>query len=196
MKKQLSSRDEQLLLLLQKFDFLTRDQLSDYFNLGQKRNTNRILQNLSEYLSSYREGYDTIYYLNKAGRIYVRCNKHRRVGGHVQHTIMRNQFWLFYKCPNDWKNEVKISDGTTNIIADGIFTRNGFQHYLEVDNLQTMKQNREKIKRYKLLIDNIFQQIGYYPTVVWLTTTELRRKQLIESCGGIKCKVYTLEDIK
>ncbi|MEA0565691.1 hypothetical protein [Lysinibacillus irui] len=47
MKKQLSNRDEQILLLLKKFDFMTRDQLSRYFNLGKKRNKNRVLHNLS-----------------------------------------------------------------------------------------------------------------------------------------------------
>jgi len=130
------------------------------------------------------------------GRLYVDCDKVRKKGDHVQHTIMRNEFWLFYKCPRDWKNEVKISDGTTSVIVDGMFSRNGFQHFLEVDNLQTMKENREKIKRYKLLMDNLVKQMGYYPTIIWLTTTELRRKQVEEACGGLKCKVYTINDIQ
>ncbi|MBG9453324.1 hypothetical protein ABE61_04345 [Lysinibacillus sphaericus] len=175
---------------------MTRDQLGRYFNLGKKRNTNRVLHNLSSYLSSIRDGYETIYYLNNLGRIYVGCDKVRKKGGHVQHTIMRNEFWLFYKTPRDWKNEVKISDGTTSIIVDGMFSRNGFQHFLEVDNLQTMKENREKIKRYRLLMDSLMKQLGYYPTIVWLTTTELRRQQLEASCGGLKCKVYTINDIQ
>lgn len=196
MKKQLSSRDEQILLLLKKFDFMTRDQLSRYFSLGKKRNTNRVLRNLSSYLSSIRDGYETIYYLNNLGRLYVDCDKVRKKGGHVQHTIMRNEFWLFYKCPRDWKNEVKISDGTTNIIVDGMFSRNGFQHFLEVDNLQTMKENREKIKRYNDLMPSVVKQFGYYPTLVWLTTTELRRQQLEASCGGLKVKVYTINEIR
>lgn len=196
MKKQLSSRDEQILLLLKKFDFLTRDQINQYFNLGKKRNTNRILNDLSDYLSTIRNGYETIYYLNKLGRIYVDCDKVRRKTSRVQHTIMRNEFWLYYKCPSDWKNEVKISNDTTTIIVDGMFSRNGFKHFLEVDNLQTMKENREKIKRYKELMPGVVKQLGYYPTVVWLTTTELRRKQIEVSCGGLKCQVFTMDDIR
>ena len=175
---------------------MTRDQLSRYFNLGKKQNTNRVLHNLSSYLSSIRDGYETIYYLNNLGRHYVDCDKVRKKGGHEKHTIMRNEFWLFYKSPRDWKNEVKISDGTTSIIVDGMFTRNGFQHFLEVDNLQTMKENREKIKRYKELMPSLLKQLGYYPTLVWLTTTELRRQQLEASCGGLKCKVYTINEIR
>ena len=196
MKKQLSSRDEQILLLLKKFDFLTRDQLGRYFNLGKKCNTNRVLRNLSDYLSSIRTGYETIYYLNSLGRIYVDCDKVRRKTSRVQHTVMRNEFWMHYKCPSDWKNEVKISDGSTTVIVDGMFSRNGFKHFLEVDNLQTMKENREKIKRYKELMPSVVKQLGYYPTIVWLTTTELRRKQLETACEGLKCQVFTMNDIR
>lgn len=175
---------------------MTRDQLNRYFGLGKKRNTNRILNDLSSYLSTIRNGYETIYYLNKFGREYVDCDKVRRKTSRVQHTIMRNEFWLYYKCPIDWKNEVKISDGTTTIIVDGMFSRNGFKHFLEVDNLQTMKENRDKIKRYKELMGSVVKQLGYYPTVVWLTTTELRRQQLEASCGGLKCQVFTMDDIR
>lgn len=175
---------------------MTRDQLSNYFDLGKKRNANRVLQNLSDFLSVIRDGFQSIYYLNALGRAYVDCDKIRKKTGRVQHTVMRNEFWLFYKCPSDWKNEVKITDGETTIIADAMFSRNGFKHFLEVDNLQTMKENREKIKRYKELMEGIVKRFGYYPTLIWLTTTEHRRKQLEASCEGLKCKVYTINDIQ
>lgn len=181
---------------MKKFDFLTRDQLNKYFNLGSIRNTNYVINSLRNYLSRIRNGYETIYYLNSLGRLYVGCDKVRKKNSRVEHTIMRNEFWLFYKCPADWKNEVKISDGTTTIIVDGMFSRNGFKYFLEVDNLQTMKENRDKIKRYKKLMVGIVESFGYYPTLVWLTTTEHRRKQLEEACDGLKCKVYTMGDIK
>lgn len=195
-KKKLSNRDEQILLLLQQFDFLNRDQINKYFNLGKVCNTNRVLRNLSDYLLNIREGYQTIYYLSQTGRAYVDCEKIRKKGGHVRHIIMRNQFWLFYNCPKDWQNEVKISDGNCSVVTDAMFTRNGFKYFLEVDNLQTMKANRDKITRYKDLMPSLLQQFGYLPTLIWLTTTELRRKQLEEACKGLKCLVYTINDIK
>lgn len=194
--KALTQRQEQILLLLQKFDFMTRDQLNRYFNLGSIRNTNYVLNSLSEYLHCVRNGYQSIYYLSREGRLYVGCEKVRKKGSHIEHTIMRNELWMYFKCPNDWKNEIKISNGKTSIVADSIFSLNGFQCFLEVDNLQSMKENKEKIKRYKELLQSILMKLGYYPTFIWLTTTELRRKQLVEACEGLKVKVYTIDDIK
>ncbi|KGR74908.1 replication-relaxation family protein [Ureibacillus sinduriensis] len=193
--KALNQRQEQILLLLQKFDFLTRDQLNRYFNLGSIRNTNYVLNSLSEYLHCVRNGYQSIYYLSREGRLYVECDKVRKKGSHVEHTIMRNEMWMYYKCPVDWKNEVKISNSKTYVIADATFNLNGFQCILEVDNLQSMKENKEKIKKYKELMQSVVMKLGYYPTLIWLTTTELRRKQTEEECQGLKVKVYTITDI-
>lgn len=194
--KQLSQRNEQILLLLKKFDFLTRDQLNSYFNLGTVRNANYVLRNLSDYLKVIRDGYQSIYYLSKEGREYVDCEKIRKKGGHVQHVVMRNEIWLHFKCPTDWRNEVKISDEKTSVVADAVFTRNGFYHFLEVDNSQSMKENRAKIKRYKDLLVSLVKQFGYFPTLVWLTTTEHRRKQLESACNGLNFKVFTINDIQ
>lgn len=179
---------------------MTRDQLIAYFNLGKVCNANRVLRNLSVYLMSIRDGYQSIYYLSKEGREYVDCDKIRKKGSQVQHILMRNQFWLFYKCPKDWKNEMKIKDDSTGkeiLRCDAMFTRNGFRHFLEVDNLQSMKENRDKITRYKSIVDNFVKQFGYYPTLIWLTTTEHRRKQLEKACECLKMKVkvYTITDI-
>ena len=198
-KKQLNSRQEKILLLLKKFDFLTRDQLNRYFHLGKTRNTNRVLGDLSPFLKNIRDGYQSIYYLNKEGREYVGCEKIRKKGGHVQHTIMRNEMWLFYGCPPDWKSEIKVTDGKTTLVTDAMFMKMLQYHFLEIDHTQTMKENRDKILRYKELAQDglIAQKLGHFPTVVWLTTTELKRTQLKEACKGLpSVKVYTLSDIK
>ena len=196
----LSERDEQILLLLKRFDFLTRDQLNHYFRFGTIRHTNRILRNLSEYLMTIREGYQTIYYLSKKGKDYVDCEKVRKKGGHVNHAIMRNDMWFFHDCPKDWVNEIKVSDGYANIVVDAMFTDNwDRRHFLEVDNIQKMKENRDKIKRYKELFQNglIEEKLGHFPSIVWLTTTEHRRKQLIKECEGLPVvMVFTTRDIQ
>lgn len=198
-KKKLSEREEQMLLLLKKFDFLTRDQLNSYFKLGSIRNANRVLYELTDYLVSIRDGYQSIYYLSKHGREYVGCEKIRKKGGHVQHVIMRNEFWLFYGCPIDWKNEIKVSDGETQVVVDAMFSKYNLYHFLEVDNMQTMKENKSKIKRYIELLKNdlLVQKLFHFPKIIWLTTTELRRKQLIELSRDLpSVKVFTIDEIK
>jgi len=147
-----------------------------------------------------REGRQTIYYLSKKGKDYVDCEKIRKKGGHVNHAIMRNDMWFFNDCPKKWKNEIKVSDGHTKVIVDAMFTDNwDRRHFLEVDSIQKMKENRNKIKRYKELFKNglLEEDIGHFPTIVWLTTTEHRRKQLKDECDGLPIvMVYTTNDIR
>lgn len=198
--RHLSQREENILLLLKKFDFMTRDQLNSYFRFGTVRNTNYVLKEIAPYLSKIRDGYQTIYYLSKLGKSYVDCEKVRKKGGQVNHAIMRNDMWLFHDCPKDWKNEIKVSDGHATVVVDAMFTDNwDRKHFLEVDNTQKMKENRDKIKRYKELFRNglIEEKLGHFPSIVWLTTTEHRRKQLKEECEGLPVvMVFTTNDIR
>lgn len=195
----LSQREENVLLLLKKFDFMSRDQLNGYFKFGTIRNTNRILSNIAPYLNRLRHEYKTVYYLSRQGKAYVDCEKVRKKGMHVQHTIMRNDLWLFNDCPSDWKNEVKVSDGYTSIVMDAMFKDSwGRSHFVEVDHTQSMRENHVKIAKYKDLYKYgaIEEKLGHFPTLVWLTTTENRRKQLKEACEGLPAvMVFTTQDI-
>ena len=200
MNRPLSEREEQILLQLKKFDFMTRDQINRSFKLGTIRNTNRILSELSRYLKNIRIGYETIYYLSKSGRNYVDCDKVRKVDGQIHHAVMRNDVWLFNDCPQKWKNETRVSDGTATVIVDAMFTDAWERkHFLEVDYKQSMSENRKKINRYKELFANglIEEKFGHFPTIVWLTTTEHRRKQLKDECEGLPVvMVFTTRDIQ
>jgi hypothetical protein len=40
------------------------------------------------------------------------------------------------------------------------------------------------------------EKLGHFPTLIWLTTTEMRRKQLSELCDSIPCIVFTNADIQ
>jgi hypothetical protein len=147
---------------------------------------------------NFRDGYQSIYYLSKLGKEYVQCQKIRKKGNKALHTVTRNEFWLFSGCPHEWKNEVKVSDGENTIIADAWFKKSIQWHFLEVDLTQPMKENRLKVDKYAKLHKNgaIAKKLGHFPLVVWLTTTELRRKQLTELCKPFPSIVYTLADIK
>ncbi|MBT2736179.1 replication-relaxation family protein [Bacillus sp. ISL-7] len=196
--KPLNKRQEQILLSLKKLDYLDRDQLNRIHRLGTIRNTNRILKQLSLYLSSYREDYSTIYYLNKDGREYVTSEKVRKKTNFVNHVIMRNQFYIYAGFPSEWKNEMELNDGEIKVICDAWFKSNSKFHILEVDYQQTMKENRNKIEKYKGLYKNqgMEKKLGYVPPLIWVTTTELRKKKLVELCKGLPYGVYTINDIK
>jgi hypothetical protein len=111
---------------------------------------------------------------------------------------MRNDFYIFAGYPHEWKNEMKVKDGEHSVICDAWFKSNGKYHFLEVDSLQKMKVNRAKIVQYIGLFETgaIEEHFGYFPLLVWLTTTELRRRQLKELCKALPCAVYTINDIK
>jgi hypothetical protein len=183
---------------LKRLDYLNRDQLSTIHRLGDVRNTNRVLKTLSPYLSSFREEYSNIYFLNKEGREYVNSNKERKKNKFVNHVIMRNDFYIYSGFPHDWKNEIKFSDDNYMVICDSLYKSKDKYHFLEVDSLQKMKGNREKIMQYKGLFANktIHEHFGYFPKLVWLTTSIFRKKQLIELCKGLPYAVYTTTDIK
>jgi hypothetical protein len=185
-------------LSLKKLGFLNRDQLIKIHRLGKVRNANRILKDLSPYLSSYREEYSTIYYLNKEGREYVNSTKVRKKNNFVNHIIMRNDYYIYSGCPHERKNEMKIRDNKNSIICDSWFKKDGRFNCLEVDLTQKMKENRAKITQYINLFQNgaIEKHLGHFPTLIWITTTELRRKQLRELCKDLPCEVYTIDDIR
>jgi hypothetical protein len=183
---------------LKKLDYLNREQLQKIHRLGQKRNANRILQQLTPYLSSYREEFSTIYYLNKTGREYVNSQKIRKKTNFVHHVIMRNDFYIFVGYPHEWKNEMKLSDGINTVVCDAWFKSNGKYNILEVDHCQTMKENRNKIEKYRGLFEAgaVEKHFGYFPMLIWLTTTKLRKRKLMELCEGLPHFIYTVDDIK
>lgn len=111
---------------------------------------------------------------------------------------MRNNFYIYTGFPREWKNEVKLSDGQNTVICDAWFNSNGKYHILEVDLQQNMKENRNKIDKYRGLFENgaMEAHFGYFPLIIWLTTTELRKKKLVQLCNGLPYMVYTVNDIK
>lgn len=197
MKNQLNQRQEQILLSLKKLDYLNRQQLQRLHRLGKTRNANRVLQDLAPYLSSYREGYQSVYYLNSLGREYVNSEKVRKKTQFVNHVLMRNEFYLHMKCPVDWKNEMRVKDGKVTLIVDGWFKSGGKYHFLEVDSTQKMSENRAKINAYRELQQRgvIAQDLGYFPVLVWLTASDYRKKQLKKLLEGIPARVFTLSEI-
>lgn len=135
-----------------------------------------------------------MYYLNKRGRDLVGCKKVVQKTPNFLHTIMRNDVYIYFNCPKKWVNEFQ----TPEIVPDAVFEANGVQYFLEVDRLQKMNVNIEKLKTYKKLKDSGMWQMqnnGKFPIVLFYTTKDSRKYQLIESNPGIQLQVLTKGDL-
>ena len=192
-------RQEQILMSLDRFGFLSRNQLQRLHRLGGDRNAQKVLKHMEEYLCSFREeGYGAVYYLNRIGRQMIGSQKIVRRTLQIRHSLMRTDFYLYMGCPINWKHEVKVTDGNTTIVTDVHFTKNRVHHFLEVDNTQSMAENSAKIKRYKQMFDRgLFQkEFGYFPTLHVVTVSKIRLKRFMDLCEGLPVKVYYSEDIR
>lgn len=141
-----------------------------------------------------------MYYLSKLGREYVQSKRQLRKNQFVGHILMRNEWFIYAGLPEYWKNEVKIGDSVDTRVCDTLYKESNYLKILEVDRLQKMSENRIKAQSYYGMYKRgtATRQLGYFPVVVWLTSTELRRKQIKGICSdlGLPSEVYTLEDIQ
>lgn len=187
-------RHENILLSLKKLGFASRSQLQKLHRLGGERNANRILNEMSDYLCSVRLE-EKVYYLSKEGRERVGCDRILKKTNQIPHYLMRNALYIGFGCPATWRNEVKLSvKNEASIIADALFVRDGRYCICEIDNTQKMSVNREKIRKYRRLLElNVFEKP---PAFIWATTTDYRKKELLKLCGGMSVHVYLASDFK
>jgi hypothetical protein len=160
---------------------------------------------MKPYLSSFRDGYDTIYYLNAEGRHKIGCEKARKKTIQAKHFTMRNEIYIAFQCPEYWKKEVKIGDSSNKkntVICDALFKVAGNSYILEVDNEQKMIKNKAKIDKYKAIkATQVFQNdpsFRKFPELLWITLTEYRREELQKMCvkAGLQHCVYTVSDFR
>ena len=76
---------------------------------------------------------------------------------------MRNDFYIYARCPHEWQNEMKILDGTYTVVCDAYFKKDGKYQILEVDSTQKMIANKKKIDQYKGLMGGLNNDLGYSP---------------------------------
>jgi hypothetical protein len=155
---------------------------------------------------------EKVIYLNKKGREFIASDKEEaRVNDKTLHALMRNEVYIHFQCPADWKNEspIEISltgpyksdivvNGTSltpkkRIVPDAKFSRNGYVHLIEVDNERKMIDNKKKIESYRELLAEYKDGI---PILYFFTKTEHRKKQLKEWLKGIRHEVLTFDEIR
>lgn len=185
-------RTESILWSLKRFDYLLQSQIQVIHDLKGDRNANRILNGMSEYICSFRNGLEKVYYLNKNGREFVDHDVIRKKTANVEHFITRNQLWIYLRRPKDWENEVQIKAGDISIVCDAKTSQNGFPAFVEVDISQPMQVNKAKIEKYKKI-----QKLSKDPFyVVWVTKFSSRKKKLMELSAGLNVHVFTSEEIQ
>lgn len=191
--KKRMERDQRILSRLDDLTYATREHLQILENLGGERNAQRIMQRLEKekYVSSVR--YEKkIYYLSKKGQREIGSEKDLKKRM-IRHTIMRNDLYIKLGMPTGWKKEVQLKiDEEPFLIADAMYVKSGVYFFIEIDNQQTMKNNADKIRKYKEVSRVIFNQFGHHPVLVWYTLSEVRKRKLHDLCSknGIKFVIY------
>ncbi|MED5015933.1 replication-relaxation family protein [Paenibacillus chibensis] len=190
------TRWTEILSSLDSFGFLSTSQIQRLHNLGGRRNTTRILTDMGELLSSFREG-ETVYYLSAKGRREIGSQKARRRTQLVQHTLMRNEVYIAQR-PEIWKPEYSVKWEGKEIIADAIYRKGGVYTFVEIDLTQSMAANERKVLAYKELRNSGKWQAKYgtFPNVLFVTTTEQRKAKLIAASSDLSIEVITFNDLK
>lgn len=197
----LTNRQEKLLLLLKKFDYLTVKQFQQLYDLKSERNAYRVIKQIEPYTNVFKDEGVNVYYLNKRGREYVDANKIRTKLTTAQHYLMRNDLFIHLKKPYNWQNEVMLLLETEReeikVIADARYTVLSYphekDHIIEIDHMQKMKKNEIKIEKYRRLIEKgAFKGM---PRLIWVTTTPYRQQLLKGLCDGLEAEIYLSNDI-
>ena len=143
-----------------------------------------------------------MYYLNAKGKELVGSEKNEvKWNQQVDHILMRNDIWLFYYGPKDWKVEVPltITSGLSQVavVPDAIFTLEGKYYFVEIDNTQKMTKNKDKIDYYARINPLVLKQFNHAPVIVFYTANPTRKEKLKELCQakGLDCRIYTKEDL-
>ncbi|SEK77369.1 Replication-relaxation [Paenibacillus sp. cl141a] len=131
------------------------------------------------------------------GRKEIGSSSLKRKTPHVQHTVMRNEVFLWLQ-PEQWREEFTLKWDDNTIITDALFKLDGKYGFLEIDITQSMAQNEKKINMYKRLrVSGRWQaKNGPFPEVLYVTISEYRKEKLSKMLGDLQGRVVTVNDIK
>jgi hypothetical protein len=167
------------------------------------------VQQLEEYTHQTFYDREKVIYLNKEGRKLVASTKEVKKSPLLEHILLRNEAYLYFGCPSDWKTEysletkqqelssldIKIGAGLKiknqkKVVADAVFTREWYLNIVEIDNTRNMIDNKRKIELYREVMKDL-----KVPKLWYLTTTDDRKKKLLEWMQGMRCEVRTFGEI-
>lgn len=187
-------------------------------DLKSYRNAARIISTqLKPYINETFFEREKVFYLNKEGRDLIGSMNGPQKPTLILHTLLRNEVYLYYQFPQEWKTEYTIETSIKpqrnvdiiinsnikakdklKVVSDAMFTRNGYVHFIEVDNTRDMIDNRKKIETYAEILPLIRKDYKEAPVLIFFTTTEDRKRKLSDWLKGrsIRHEVKTFDEIK
>lgn len=167
-----------------------------------------MITQLAPYLNEAFYNREKVVYLNKKGRDLIGSTREITKSAQLEHHLLRNEVYLYYGCPPDWKTEhtleienkparrvdyvVKGLTPATKIkaVCDAYFKRNAVSYVIEVDNTRDMADNKRKVKLYAEILRSM---PGH--TLVYFTKTTERKSKLTEWVNGTGT-VLTFDEIR
>ncbi|HDR7969505.1 TPA: replication-relaxation family protein [Bacillus pacificus] len=181
--------------------YVNREQLQRILGIKNKRTINKKLQHLNEYFDIYKYG-SYVYRLNAKGRDILGVKPHKG-DTNIEHTLLRNEAWIYYGCPDNWQIERPLEytydREKHTIIPDAIFSKGSTPIFVEIDRTMSMKKNMEKLEHYKRVIHIYQKQSNLTPEVVFITESDFRKQRLLDVAkeqGMSSVKAFTIDDIK
>jgi hypothetical protein len=204
---------ESILQTIDRLGIVKIKHIQEIHDLKSYRNTCRIITTqLRPYIHETYFQKEKVMYLNKKGRDFIASEKGEiNVSFSTLHSLMRNEVYIYFKCPQDWKIEHPLV-GTINtpnnfgisfqglslsnkkkVVCDAVFKRNGYLYIIEVDNERKMIDNKNKIEAYKEVLPGLKEET---PILYFFTKTKDRKKKLSEWLKGVRHEVFTFEEIR
>lgn len=159
-------------------------------DLKSYRNACFILKKIEPYVNTTFFNKEKVYYLNKDGRSLIGSTKEVKRNQNIEHTLLKNDVYLYLNCPIDWQAEVVLEYAVeepnaygiiikgmsvltkNKMVADAMYKRNGYTHIVEIDNTRHMQDNHKKIKSYV----DCFKSLDTPRLEIFTTTIDRKRK--------------------
>lgn len=120
-----------------------------------------------------------VYFLSNKGMELIGRYTDTNHRGNYEHYLMRNDLFIFLERPRDWQTEFPIEFGSKRLIPDAIFRdKEGRFTFVEIDYMQSWRNNRDKISLYSDLSATIQRDYGHTPSLIYYTATPGRKKRL------------------
>ena len=178
-----------------------------------------VISKFKHYLNTTYFQKEKVFYLNKDGRNLIGSDNEITKATQIEHNLLKNEAYIHFGFPMDWQLEKGLSykmEKQTELskmgiktpspshieiktqgfeikrlVSDAYFSRNGYEHFIEIDNTRDMKDNKKKIEQYEKALKNM-QKLEIF------TTTNNRKEKFEKWCreSKIAANIYIYDDIK